>query len=132
MSLTHPEIAAMDWLPAGLTLSAPGEEPRLTGEPGAASEMVSELAAHGWDLDLSEPLTAAWTSGYVSGAPPLPRSAVMGFALGRVSPPAGTVSHRLTDPGDGTGRLAALDAAGAVLKSWRIDSITDPGSVTTI
>lgn len=129
--INHPDIAALDWLPAGLQLQRAGET-WTTGAPGAASEMVSELISHGWDLDVSDPATAAWAGGYVSADPPLPRPLVMGFALGRVSPPAGTASHRLLDPGDGTGRLEALAADGTVLKAWRIDSITDPGSVSSI
>jgi hypothetical protein len=109
-----------------------GGESMVVGEPGAASTMVSELSAHGWEFDLTSDTTAAWVSGYYSGAAPLSRANVLGFALGRVSAPAGTENHRLLDEGDGSGRLEALDSAGSVLKAWRIDSLTDPSSVTTI
>ncbi len=45
---------------------------------------------------------------------------VLGYALARLSPVAGTATYRLTDRGDGDADVDALDAQGATLATWRI------------
>jgi len=132
--LTHPDLPAA--LPRGIRLLAPDLEAGVyttTGEEGAA-EATAELAARGWSFDLDDGVTAAWVSGFFfDPARPFPRGAVAGFAAARTqtSYPAGTVSLRLVTGSGGAADWDALDAAGATLKSWRVDALATPTSVTS-
>ncbi len=132
--LNHPDLPP--FLPPGICLIAPDVADgvyQTTGEEGAA-ESTAEMARRGWSFDLTHELTATWAAGFVfDPAQPFPRSAVSGFAAARTQNayPAGTASLRLSSDPSGAADWDALDAAGDTLKSWRIDSLSAPSSVTS-
>tara|TARA_Y100000310_G_C20485632_1_gene716732 strand:- start:45 stop:446 length:402 start_codon:yes stop_codon:yes gene_type:complete len=126
--LSHPEVLAMGWLPAGLLRVAPDGSTVRTDGGDAYSEHVEVLLEKGSYLDLDDEVTAAWAAGYcLASDTAYPRAAVLGHTLGRVRAPEGVVCHRLHDA-DG-GLVEALDSDGAQLAAWRVD-LAQPDSVS--
>jgi len=119
-SLTHPEILA-SVLAEGVVVVAPDGQSRRLASAGAITDQPDELVARGHDLDLGDPVTAAWSAGYeVDADAPYQRAAVLGYALARLSPVDDTVAYQLVDRGDGNADVHALDSGGATLATWRI------------
>jgi len=129
--LSHPEVLAMGWLPAGLLRVAPDGSTVRTDGGDAYTERVEVLARKGYSLDRADKVTAAWCGGYcLRTDAPYPRVAAMGHGIGRGKAPEGVACYRLLDPDDGSALLEALDAAGEVIATWRVDSLTKPDRVS--
>lgn len=117
--IDHPDIQAAG-IAAGSLISQAGAAARRLAEGGAISDAPPELARRGYDLDLSDSLTADYASGFeIEASAPFSRAAVVGFAMARISPVADTVRYRLVDAGADCDFLA-LDSAGATLAIWTI------------
>lgn len=116
--ISHPDMS--EGAAVGALVSQSGAAARRLAGGGAITDQPVELDRRGYDLDLSDRLTADYAAGFeIEADAPLTRAAVVGFALSRITPPAGVVRWRLLASA-ADAEMCALDAAGGTVGIWTV------------